>query len=789
MRRAQASLLEHPSAPFSANRRMARRRAALRRLAAAWRAEDIRFADAAQEAGFRASLEWELICWVFGLSILTAVVDATLLLLIYIRERRREDAPFVWNLSDPRILVFVAGIENFVAPAITVAFSAVRLFSQRLLSWNWELIATGLSLNTIAATFGFSSWHTTQVVGADQAAIWKHDTRSSEIVSILVVLLVTITVTTCVPIRSCILWMVPLFTSLYCLLIAAIVGSPFPDASIRVTFFVVLICAFAHRGAHRNEQYVREKWLAVQLVADQKLVARGLHAMAGTVSDVVIQLGPDLRIVQSNHMHDAFFGRSVQNELLPVLLAEADRHAFHASLARASESQALESMPASLMLEHAEMKVQLVMVDTHCKSPRYLVGVQQVELVPSCSVGVAIPMPLSSMQLAHGARSVVRDDTVTAISLPSTSGTENVFKDPGTDTKRLLKTLEQMAEIGVKEHWLVNIKDVALLPEVVLGSGGFGLVVMGRLHGTPVAVKLPKRFAGSGSAQYLNSLFNELRVHRLIRHVNIVAFRGACIDPDSGEIAVLSEYVPGVTMDNFVRHEMHEQCQAPDLVRQKLLLDVASALTYCHNLKPVVVHGDVKPTNIIVEQGASPRAKLLDFGLSRLLTKRAQPLRGTARWRAPELRHPISSRPETSADVFSFGLLAEFVATGDSPQSTQQESDVKSESMFVLNEFPNLCEQCLRIDPSTRPSMLHVLDMLCGLPPLGGENLESIGPEVRALLAPGASWAEGVKIIRDRPEPIQVQEAMRLPRPTVVPEVDSSISFSPPSDLSLPWSL
>ena len=57
------------------------------------------------------------------------------------------------------------------------------------------------------------------------------------------------------------------------------------------------------------------------------------------------------------------------------------------------------------------------------------------------------------------------------------------------------------------------------------------------------------------------------------------------------------------------------------------------------------------------------RPKLLDFGLSRLLTSGAAPLGGTLSWMAPELL-TTQTPPATPADIFSFGRLIHFVCTG-----------------------------------------------------------------------------------------------------------------------------
>lgn len=163
-------------------------------------------------------------------------------------------------------------------------------------------------------------------------------------------------------------------------------------------------------------------------------------------------------------------------------------------------------------------------------------------------------------------------------------------------------------------------------------------------------------------------------------------------------------------------------------MRIQLLADVCAALIFLHGRQPPIVHGDLKDTNIFVERCASPgkgryRAKLLDFGLSMMLTKRAQMRGGTVRWMDPELVRNPGQAPSTAADVFSFGIVAFFAVTGSRPHSQLASPDllelVKSSKEPPLNwseaEAPALgpshrplVERCLEGNSACRPSMIQV---------------------------------------------------------------------------------
>ncbi|CAK0904783.1 unnamed protein product [Prorocentrum cordatum] len=142
----------------------------------------------------------------------------------------------------------------------------------------------------------------------------------------------------------------------------------------------------------------------------------------------------------------------------------------------------------------------------------------------------------------------------------------------------------------------------------------------------------------------LPQLCNELRALRRVRHPNIVFLYGACMDVDSNKLCLVLEFVDGVPLGAF--------CTAPatSSARSLVVFDVLNALRYLHSMHPS------KDSNILVEERrsgsgrSSYRAKLLDFGLSRLVTRNARPLGGTLRWMAPSCSHARSfpqTRPPT----------------------------------------------------------------------------------------------------------------------------------------------
>lgn len=276
--------------------------------------------------------------------------------------------------------------------------------------------------------------------------------------------------------------------------------------------------------------------------------------------------------------------------------------------------------------------------------------------------------------------------------------------------------LQRIAEVGVEERWLISANQLKIFYNKMLGSGGFGTVVMGRLFGTDVAVKVPRK--GALGVRSLSALANELRVMRHVRHPNIVSFHGAHVDPDSKGLALVMELVKGPRLDQLIARPPQDPSAE---ARRSILLGLCQAMRYLHNQHPPVIHGDLKPANVLMEEwGWCP--KLADFGLSRALTRNAARLGGTITWMAPEVLLGTDNRPAASADIFSLGRLSFFVVTGKRPLSGLHKNQIiemaRNQELPPLKwpqkevtfqaECKLLTDECQQFDPRNRPNIVVV---------------------------------------------------------------------------------
>jgi len=212
----------------------------------------------------------------------------------------------------------------------------------------------------------------------------------------------------------------------------------------------------------------------------------------------------------------------------------------------------------------------------------------------------------------------------------------------------------------------------AWLAELLLrhGRGGMGIVLAGeRADGQyemQVAIKLldPAAFGPS-----LKDLFRrEIRFLAELSHPGIAQLLDGGLTEDGTPYLVM-EYIHGRPIDRY--------CDDRGLnidERLTLFLQVADAVAYCH--RHLVVHGDIKPGNVLVDDDGL--VKLLDFGIASRLAGDSREAEGDLRLRWCSPGHAAPERmaggtPATvSEDTFGLGAVLYELLTGSSIRSAPE---------------------------------------------------------------------------------------------------------------------
>jgi serine/threonine protein kinase len=180
-------------------------------------------------------------------------------------------------------------------------------------------------------------------------------------------------------------------------------------------------------------------------------------------------------------------------------------------------------------------------------------------------------------------------------------------------------------------------------------------------------------------------------------------------------------------------------CEDPEIeakitdgrIKKKLILGIVLGMIQLHAVN--IVHGDLKPQNVLVSKDFT--AKVTDFGFATLRGKTSSSIAssvisddgsavcGTAGYMAPELLNSPNP-PECSSDVYSFGVMLNEVIQEEEPYADQFRNFLGRGPFAAVNYaklgnrprissrtptfFKNFIEKCWDRDYRSRPSFQQI---------------------------------------------------------------------------------
>lgn len=126
-----------------------------------------------------------------------------------------------------------------------------------------------------------------------------------------------------------------------------------------------------------------------------------------------------------------------------------------------------------------------------------------------------------------------------------------------------------------------------------IGHGSFGLVHKALWRGTEVAVKrLPRE--SIAEPQVLVEFMKEAFIMRQLRHPNVLQVLGVCTDPP----CIIMEYMPRGSLFQLI-HNQNVSLDWP--IVRKLAIEICRGMAYLHGCNPPLIHRDLKPHNLLVD--------------------------------------------------------------------------------------------------------------------------------------------------------------------------------------------
>ncbi|MFB4295178.1 serine/threonine-protein kinase [Actinomadura sp. NTSP31] len=242
-----------------------------------------------------------------------------------------------------------------------------------------------------------------------------------------------------------------------------------------------------------------------------------------------------------------------------------------------------------------------------------------------------------------------------------------------------------------------------------LGEGGMGSVLVGRgRDGRLVAIKVIRpELAGQPQfrARFRREARNAMRVPRFCTAEVLDA------DPDAPAPYLVTEYIDAPTLKEAVRAS--GPLRGAEL--EQLGVTMAAALASIHGCG--VVHRDLKPGNVLLSR-FGPR--VIDFGIAKAVDETRMTgddqVLGTPAYMAPE---QLRGRPVPASDVFAWGTVMVFAATGRRPFGGRTLTEMAA---AILNGEPDLSgltgtlratvAAALAKDAGSRPAPARILELL-----------------------------------------------------------------------------
>jgi len=211
----------------------------------------------------------------------------------------------------------------------------------------------------------------------------------------------------------------------------------------------------------------------------------------------------------------------------------------------------------------------------------------------------------------------------------------------------------------------------------LIGEGGMGAVYEAEQERPRRRVALKVLRSPLASPELQRRFVQEAEVLGRLQHPNIARiYEAGTAQTDLGPQPYFAmELIRGVSLLDYAKQRGLSTMQ-----RVELMVKICNAVDYAHRCE--VIHRDLKPGNILVDQSGEP--KILDFGVARLMESDANAshmtsvgdLVGTLAYMSPEQLLADPQLVDSRSDVYSLGIVLYELLAGRRPyEATRQITD------------------------------------------------------------------------------------------------------------------
>ena len=283
--------------------------------------------------------------------------------------------------------------------------------------------------------------------------------------------------------------------------------------------------------------------------------------------------------------------------------------------------------------------------------------------------------------------------------------------------------------------------------EALLARGGMGEVYRARHVELNTEHALKIILPELANNQRIVDLFRrEASVLRTIRHDAVVAYDGVSRD-ENGRLYLVMEFVDGPSLSKL----MGNRTFTAEEVRQ-LRDRLADGLAVAH--EKGVIHRDISPDNVILPGGDVDKAKIIDFGISKMADPEQKTIvgddfAGKFSYVSPEQLGMFDGKVDGRSDIYSLGLVLVAAAQGEALDMGQSPISVIEARRAVpdLSRVPAAVRAdlaaMLQPDPAKRPQSMR--EMIRPLDERGGRRstLSQTSPKSSAT-KPGSGRSRAI---------------------------------------------
>jgi len=282
-----------------------------------------------------------------------------------------------------------------------------------------------------------------------------------------------------------------------------------------------------------------------------------------------------------------------------------------------------------------------------------------------------------------------------------------------------------------------EMAEIEIMHDGPVAGGNYCDLFEGKRGQLRYALKRRRIFDPTEMADAIRRLEREGRFWKDLHHPNVLPFSGLMEREDKKYL--VSPWVDRGNLHDFLTSR-HQYFALPEAGRAEhidhvayskfsefdVITGITKGLEYLHTHLKGMIHGDLKPQNILLDDSLQPL--LCDFGMTKdRNTITSLPLKGKGtRYQAPEVM--MNSQKTTSSDVYALGMTISQVLTGQIPLTHMPSDGKLVVAIVVMHERPacqptsfqgrdfrslwKIASRCWEHDADKRPSAADVLVML-----------------------------------------------------------------------------